>query len=190
MTDAVNSRSENWFKIDILPNKDMAKRELKSKKCELIDCLSSDSDYILQKIDSKEMLFLHEYQALKYQLNPVKRITDLLDLILGKGEKKCEEFIHALQEVQDTYPQLKYLVANSNKSPDDQCSIAAMEEDYPLVVKQPQLPPDPSGIKPKKKFKESFPIHGGQVSTAQDETNFGMFSCLMDCMRTVTFRKL
>uniref|UniRef100_A0A4W3IWP9 CARD domain-containing protein n=1 Tax=Callorhinchus milii TaxID=7868 RepID=A0A4W3IWP9_CALMI len=150
-----------------------AQREIKSKKCELIECLASDPDYILQKVDSKEMLFTHEYQALKAQQNPIKRITDMLDMILGKGEKKCEEFICALKEVQDTYPQLQCL---RDKTEDDQDKstntyIEATVENHQNESQN------------KKRYRNLILIKDTEETKQRGEDDSGIFSWLWCCMR-------
>lgn len=79
---------------------------VQSHKCELIAWFQSDSSYILQKAHSKDLLTQLEYQRIKSTQDPAERVTELLDIMLGRGEQTCQKFRNMLTEVQDTYPQL------------------------------------------------------------------------------------
>ncbi|MGH0186593.1 UNVERIFIED_CONTAM: hypothetical protein FKN15_022064 [Acipenser sinensis] len=79
---------------------------VQSHKCELITWFQSDSSYILQKAHSKDLLTQLEYQRIKSTQDPAERVTELLDIMLGRGEETCQKFRNMLTEVQDTYPQL------------------------------------------------------------------------------------
>uniref|UniRef100_A0A3B5R2D2 CARD domain-containing protein n=1 Tax=Xiphophorus maculatus TaxID=8083 RepID=A0A3B5R2D2_XIPMA len=76
------------------------------KKVKLIECLMTDHCYVLQLVHQKSIVSLRQYQNLKSSSSPQETITGLLDLVLGKGPKKCGDFLQLLKdpEVLDTFP--------------------------------------------------------------------------------------
>uniref|UniRef100_A0A8C4RG57 CARD domain-containing protein n=1 Tax=Erpetoichthys calabaricus TaxID=27687 RepID=A0A8C4RG57_ERPCA len=101
-----------------------ARAFIQSKKCELISCFQNDSSYILQKAHSKDLLAQHEYQRIKSTTDPVERTTDLLDVMLVRGEDSCKVFQDMLAEVLDTYPQLSNLLEQPPAPPGNRLKSA------------------------------------------------------------------
>lgn len=84
---------------------------INSNRVELIDCLRGDP-HILQHVHGREIITGSQYQTLTKVLSPVKAATVLIDLVLGRGEEICQQFIEVLKipDVLETYPQLKRIL--------------------------------------------------------------------------------
>ncbi|XP_067890690.1 uncharacterized protein [Heterodontus francisci] len=82
--------------------------DIRRSKLNLVEWLTNDPDFILQVVQEDVLITQREYQKLKAENDPEKRIINLLDIIMGKGNSSCELFIHALQKdkVKETYPKL------------------------------------------------------------------------------------
>ncbi|XP_057192748.1 uncharacterized protein si:dkey-10c21.1 isoform X2 [Triplophysa rosa] len=95
----------------------MDKIVLKNKP-KLIDWLSGDHIGILQHVQSREFITDAEYDMLKYISVPRKQVIELMDIILGKGEKVCREFLKMLKEddVNEFSPQLRDWIKTVNNS--------------------------------------------------------------------------
>lgn len=81
---------------------------IKRMKVKLIKWLRTD-EYILQHVQSKELIDMDEYKTLKTISDPGKQITELLDLFLTKNERACMDFLDLLKddEVNKNIPELK-----------------------------------------------------------------------------------
>lgn len=66
-------------------------------KVNLIKWLCADM-FILQHVHSKKIITTNEYTGLKNIPDPSIQITDLLDLILKKGNHICIKFLALLKE--------------------------------------------------------------------------------------------
>ncbi|XP_041057253.1 uncharacterized protein LOC121285138 [Carcharodon carcharias] len=82
--------------------------DIRRSKLNLVACLTHDPDFILQVVQENMLIAQREYQKLKAENDPEKRIINLLDIVIGKGNSSCESFIRALQKdnVKETYPNL------------------------------------------------------------------------------------
>lgn len=81
-------------------------------KVELIDCLRADHSFILQHVHAKDVVTDRQYQDLRNISGPEKTVTNLLDNVIGRGEKSCSLFLEVLKkpDVLETYPQLKQIL--------------------------------------------------------------------------------
>ncbi|KAF7709740.1 hypothetical protein HF521_016590 [Silurus meridionalis] len=88
-----------------------------SKKVELIGWLAGD-DLILQYVHSQELITMAEYTRIKSIQDPIKKTTELLDMILSKGQSCCIAFLELLKknEVNESRPELREWIANVNIS--------------------------------------------------------------------------
>lgn len=86
-------------------------RKIKKHKVELINCLMGDV-FILQCVHAKGILSPRQYGNLKHSSNPEQTVTNLIDLLMSKGEETCDQFLQILKdpEVDATYPQLKNII--------------------------------------------------------------------------------
>ncbi|GAA6093442.1 uncharacterized protein LOC113645399 [Tachysurus ichikawai] len=77
-------------------------------KVNLIKWLRGDG-YILQHVQSKELITMGEYMKLKSISDPGTLITDLLDLMVHKGDDVCVDFLDLLKEdaVNEGSPELR-----------------------------------------------------------------------------------
>lgn len=83
-------------------------------KVMLIDCLRRDHSYILQFVHEKKIVTDRKYDQLKHLGQPEPTIIDLIDHVIGNGEKSCSQFIKVLKQpdVVSTFPQLKEMIRN------------------------------------------------------------------------------
>ncbi|GCC26893.1 uncharacterized protein [Chiloscyllium punctatum] len=82
--------------------------DIRRSKLNLLQWLTNDPDFILQVVQEDGLITQREYQKLKAENDPEKRIINLLDIVIGKGSLSCENFIRILQKdkVKETYPKL------------------------------------------------------------------------------------
>ncbi|XP_069790864.1 uncharacterized protein [Narcine bancroftii] len=82
--------------------------DIRKSKTSLIEWLTSDPDFILQVVQEDSLVTQREYHKLKAENDPEKKIINLLDNIMGKGQPACELFCQVLQKdkVKQTYPKL------------------------------------------------------------------------------------
>lgn len=81
---------------------------MKSKP-KLIKWLSLDSMHILQYVQANELITRSEYDELKSMTVSKEMVIKLLDIILGKGEKVCRDFLILLKDddVNEFSPELR-----------------------------------------------------------------------------------
>ncbi|XP_048390802.1 uncharacterized protein LOC125454256 [Stegostoma tigrinum] len=81
---------------------------IRRSKLNLLEWLTNDPDFILQVVQEDGLITQREYQKLKAENDPEKRIINLLDFVIGKGNSSCEHFMCVLQKdkVKETYPKL------------------------------------------------------------------------------------
>ncbi|XP_069053068.1 caspase-8-like isoform X4 [Lepisosteus oculatus] len=82
---------------------------IKENKLFLLEVLSCDPSYILQHVQQSRVITDREYKNIAYSPdNHEKKITDLLDKVIFKGNEKCQEFLEILQkeDVKETFPKL------------------------------------------------------------------------------------
>ncbi|XP_034446116.1 uncharacterized protein zgc:174906 isoform X2 [Hippoglossus hippoglossus] len=84
---------------------------LRSLKAKLIDILSSDADFVLQRAHSRGLLSEHGYQRVKACRVPGEKVTDLLDHILQRGPEAARGLLELLkeQDLQETFPLLCFV---------------------------------------------------------------------------------
>ncbi|XP_062906152.1 uncharacterized protein si:dkey-10c21.1 [Mobula hypostoma] len=93
--------------------------DIRRSKTSLVEWLTSDPDFILQIIQEDSLITQREYHKLKAENDPEKRIINLLDTIMGKGQSSCELFCQVLQKdkVKETYPQLIEWPSSKQQAP-------------------------------------------------------------------------
>lgn len=110
---SVNAPQENTGMVEDTqpPPEGPAVRKIKEHKVELINCLMGDV-FILQCVHAKGILSPRQYGNLKHSSNPEQTVTNLIDLLMSKGEETCDQFLQILKdpEVDATYPQLKNII--------------------------------------------------------------------------------
>ncbi|XP_053483392.1 uncharacterized protein LOC128609075 isoform X2 [Ictalurus furcatus] len=86
-----------------------------SNKVKLIKWLRVD-EYILQHVQCRKLITMDEYTKLKNLSNPGTQITELLDLMLQKGQSVCMDFLKLLKEddVNESSPELKKWITSVN----------------------------------------------------------------------------
>ncbi|XP_076731407.1 uncharacterized protein LOC101472163 isoform X2 [Maylandia zebra] len=107
---SVNAPQENTEDTQP-PPEGPAVRKIKEHKVELINCLMGDV-FILQCVHAKGILSPRQYGNLKHSSNPEQTVTNLIDLLMSKGEETSDQFLQILKdpEVDATYPQLKNII--------------------------------------------------------------------------------
>ncbi|KAM4727900.1 caspase-3-like isoform 1-T2 [Anableps anableps] len=88
-----------------------AKETLKLKKTQILGVLCGDHKFILNKVQEKKLITSREYNNLK-SINKEDvegHVVELVDKIINKGEKTCQNFLDLLQtdEIIETYPDLE-----------------------------------------------------------------------------------
>jgi len=63
----------------------------------LIETLSVDAEFILQNVQQAKLITQREYMNLTDISERQKRIINLLDKLIGKGEETCRNFIDLLR---------------------------------------------------------------------------------------------
>ncbi|XP_074551558.1 uncharacterized protein LOC141808756 [Halichoeres trimaculatus] len=84
-------------------------------KMKLIDCLAADSFTILQYVHTKNIITQAKYQEIKNISNPRKAVCEIIDDVIGKGQKSCSLFFELLKseaKIDETYPVLQEITAN------------------------------------------------------------------------------
>ncbi|XP_014853085.1 PREDICTED: caspase-8-like isoform X2 [Poecilia mexicana] len=88
-----------------------ATETLKRNKTKLIEVLCGDHTFILNKVLEKELITRRDYNNLKSinKENVEGHVIELVDKIMNKGEKTCQNFLELLQtdDVAETYPDLE-----------------------------------------------------------------------------------
>ncbi|XP_008431296.1 caspase-8-like isoform X1 [Poecilia reticulata] len=90
-----------------------ATETLKCNKVKLIEVLCGDHKFILNKVQEKKLITSREYNNLK-SINKEHvegHVVELVDKIMDKGEKTCQNFLELLQtdDVAETYPDLEQI---------------------------------------------------------------------------------
>lgn len=87
------------------------------KKVKLIEWLCGE-EIILQHVSSRKLITMNEYTKVKSIQDPVKNVTELLDLIYRKGNETCIAFLELLKEdgVNESRPELKEWIKTVNTS--------------------------------------------------------------------------
>ncbi|KAK3543312.1 hypothetical protein QTP70_014028 [Hemibagrus guttatus] len=86
-------------------------------KVKLIDWLCEEG-MILQYVQSRKLVTMTEYTKVKSIQDPIEKITELLDIILKKGNPTCIAFLQLLKEdkVNESRPELKQWLTTVNTS--------------------------------------------------------------------------
>lgn len=78
----------------------------------LINNLSADTSFILQYVQQAKIITTLNYNNLNQSNHTQEKIaTNLLDMVINKGNMTCRRFVDLLQkkEIQDNFPELKQL---------------------------------------------------------------------------------
>lgn len=96
-----------------------------NNKPKLIKWLSVDLMHILQHVQAKELITMPEYDELKSVTVPRDRVVKLLDIILGKGENVCRDFLILLKDddVNEISPELRNWIKTVDTSGMFLCKI-------------------------------------------------------------------
>uniref|UniRef100_A0A3B3V294 Caspase 20, apoptosis-related cysteine peptidase n=1 Tax=Poecilia latipinna TaxID=48699 RepID=A0A3B3V294_9TELE len=94
-----------------------AKETMKRNKTKLIEVLCGDYRFILNKVQEKKLITSREYNNLKsinredVEEHVEGHVIELVDKIMNKGEKTCQNFLELLQtdDVAETYPDLEHI---------------------------------------------------------------------------------
>lgn len=75
----------------------------------LIGTLSEDAEFILQNVHQASLITHREYMNLTDISEREKRVINLLDKLIGKGEETCRNFIDLLRKdcILESFPTLK-----------------------------------------------------------------------------------
>lgn len=86
-------------------------------KVKLIHWLCGE-EMILQHAQSRKLVIKHEYDKIKSFQDPTAKMTELLDIIVGKGQSTCIAFLQMLKEddVNESRPELKKWISAVNIS--------------------------------------------------------------------------
>lgn len=82
---------------------------IRQNKVFLLETLSEDPDIILQYVHQAKIIIQRDYNNLSDITNREKKVIDLLDKLMGKGEKTCCQFIDLLRQeyILESFPKLK-----------------------------------------------------------------------------------
>lgn len=97
-----------------------AKDTLRRNKTSLQSCLCGDYTLILGKVQQNGLITQREYNNLKSinKENVEGHVVELLDKIMNKGEKTCQDLLTLLQtdeDIETTYPELRDLQLNDTR---------------------------------------------------------------------------
>lgn len=75
----------------------------------LIDTLTVEADFILQNVQQAKLITPRDYRNLSDIPEREKKIINLLDKLMGKGEETCRQFIDLLKQdcILENFPTLK-----------------------------------------------------------------------------------
>lgn len=96
---------------------DKAETILRHNKIAIQEALCADHRLILNKAHAKDLITKREYNNLK-SINKEDvegHVVELVDKIMFKGEKRCQDFLNLLQtdeDIKQTYPELQTLQLN------------------------------------------------------------------------------
>ncbi|XP_069507893.1 interferon-induced very large GTPase 1-like isoform X3 [Ambystoma mexicanum] len=79
----------------------------------LTEILQSDSDVVLDELDSRLLITQEEYFKLSEISAPEKRVRAVLNTILQRGEETCQVFLEILKSLQSSFPGLIPLLEDS-----------------------------------------------------------------------------
>lgn len=91
----------------------MDKKESFNRICQnkvfLLETLSVEAEIILQHVHQAEIITPRDYRNLSDIPQREKRVIDLLDKLMGKGEETCRRFIELLRQdsILEIFPELK-----------------------------------------------------------------------------------
>ncbi|XP_053483394.1 uncharacterized protein LOC128609076 [Ictalurus furcatus] len=90
---------------------------IQDKKVQLIEWLSGE-ELIIQHVHSRKLITMSEYLKLKSIQDPIAKVTELLDIILKKGDPCCIGFLELLKkdDVNESRPALKEWIRTVNTS--------------------------------------------------------------------------
>ncbi|KAG7227337.1 hypothetical protein INR49_000342, partial [Caranx melampygus] len=135
-----------------------AKDTLRRNKTDIQTCLCGDHRQILNKVYEKGLITQREYNNLK-SINKEDvegHVVELVDKIMNKGDKSCQDFLNLLQtdeDIKTTYPELKNIQLNDAwllPKPTQACSSdsndASPESKRQKREEQYQLKSQPVGL--------------------------------------------
>ncbi|XP_069507903.1 uncharacterized protein [Ambystoma mexicanum] len=79
----------------------------------LTEILQSDTDVVLDELDSLLLITQEEYFKLSEISDAEKRVRAILNTVLQKGEPACQTFMDSLKNLQNSFPGLVLLVEDS-----------------------------------------------------------------------------
>lgn len=80
----------------------------------LVDCLSKNFTCAFEQIE--DWCTVAESKSLDKEVHLKQKTEKLLDLILGKGEETCDDFVNKIQQVQYKFPGLESLFVENKKT--------------------------------------------------------------------------
>lgn len=86
---------------------------IRKNKPKLIEWLRLDPDWILQNMQSEEIITDRDYSNLNSITVPDEKVTKILDTVLSKHNGTCVKFLAMLQDnkVNEPYPELRHWIS-------------------------------------------------------------------------------
>ncbi|KAG7467394.1 hypothetical protein MATL_G00152870 [Megalops atlanticus] len=175
-------------------------QEIRKRKMDLIEALTADSDYILQRVQQMALITNREYNNIRsVQQSSERKVIDLVDKVMFKGDHTCQGFLTLLRQpdIQDTYPTLKQLF--SSTIPDNpiqetqgtnqlgEYKMTSLPRGYCLIFNNEHFEPSTS-LKERKgssqdaaALSQVFSWLGFTVETLADQTAQDMRGALQRC---------
>lgn len=84
-------------------------QRIQQNKVFLIDTLTVEADIVLQYVQQNKLITLRDYRNLSDIPERERRVINLLDKLMGKGEETCRQFIDLLRQdcIMENFPTLK-----------------------------------------------------------------------------------
>lgn len=84
-------------------------QRIQQNKVFLIDTLTVEAEFILQHVHEAKLITQRDYNNLSDIPKREKRVIELLDKLMGKGNETCRQFIDLLRQdsILESFPALK-----------------------------------------------------------------------------------
>ncbi|XP_022050949.1 caspase-8-like [Acanthochromis polyacanthus] len=123
-----------------------AKDTLRRNKTDILAALCSDRMLILNKVQEKNLITEREYGNLKNinKVNEEGHVVELVDKIMTKGEKTCQDFLDLLQtdeEIKGTFPDLSNIQLHGARPLTRPVQVSSEHSEVPLgqLSKRPKM---------------------------------------------------
>uniref|UniRef100_A0A672RW65 CARD domain-containing protein n=1 Tax=Sinocyclocheilus grahami TaxID=75366 RepID=A0A672RW65_SINGR len=104
-------------------------------KLNLIKWLSSDHVILLQHVQVNQLIPTAQYRELMDMTGKDRVVIKLLDIILGKGENVCRDFLDLLKndDVNELYPELRGWIKTVDTKDNALCTLIERPKLYSFI---------------------------------------------------------